>query len=95
MHIIDRKIARKRMTVLCHRSCRQAAFGQSHHSAEPVAVPLADVRIDEMINIVQAQRRRRQDFLHEPEQIQIVDWHHLVFHARRIHFDFEVSVRFD
>ena len=92
MHIVDDKIAGKGVAILGHGSWRQAAFGQSHHPAETLAVPMADVGIDEMVNIVQAKRRRRQNFVRQAEQVEIVDRHYFVFNAHGIDLNLEVAV---
>src|ERR1019366_6723745 len=81
IHIIDDEIAGKGVAIVCHGSWWQAALWQSQHLAETLAVPEADVGIDEMVNIVQVHGRRCQNFLHQPEQVEIVDRHYLVFNA--------------
>src|ERR1035437_6620096 len=72
IHKVDDQIAGKGVSILRHGGRRQGAFGQAHHPAKTIAVPMADIGIDEMVYVVQAEGRRRQDFVRQTEEVEIV-----------------------
>src|ERR1700735_744671 len=92
IYIIDDEVAGESVAVLCHGSWRQAAFGQSHHFAETFAIAAAEVGIDEMVDIFQAQGSRGQHLIDYRQHVEKVNRSHLLLHAESVDHDVGVAI---